>query len=44
MKNLWISLMITLAMCLLLSVGYVLVLRGAAAAAGPHPGVAHCLA
>ena len=40
MKNLWISLKITLAMCLLLSVGYVLVLRGAAAVAGPDDGVA----
>ena len=40
MKNLWISLKITLAMCLLLSVGYVLVLRGAAAVAGPNDGEA----
>ena len=28
MKNFWISIRITLAMCLLLGVGYVLVLRG----------------
>ena len=28
MKNLWISLKITLAMCIVLGVGYVLVLRG----------------
>ena len=44
MKNLWISLKITLAMCLLLSVGYVLVLRGAAAGAGPNDGEADVVA
>ena len=44
MKNLWISLKITLAMCLLLSVGYVLVLRGAAAVAGPNDGEADVVA
>ena len=41
MKNLlWISLKITLAMCLLLGVGYVLVLRGVSAVAGPNGGEA----
>lgn len=40
MKNLWISVKITLAMCLLLGVGYVLVLRGVSAAAGPNGGEA----
>lgn len=40
MKNLWISLKITLAMCLLLGVGYVLVLRGISAVAGPNGGEA----
>ena len=40
MKNLWISLKITLAMCLLLGVGYVLVLRGVSAVAGPNGGKA----
>ena len=44
MKNLWISLKITLAMCLLLRVGYVLVLRGAAAVAGPNDGEADVVA
>ena len=44
MKNLWISLKITLAMCLLLSVGYVLVLRGSAAVAGPNDGEADVVA
>ena len=38
MKNLWISLKITLAMCLLLGVGYVLVLRGVSALAGSNGG------
>ena len=38
MKNLWISVKITLAMCLLLGVGYVLVLRGVSALAGPNGG------
>ena len=33
MKNFWISIRITLAMCLLLGVGYVLVLRGVSAVA-----------
>ena len=40
MKNLWISLIITLALCLLLGVGYVLVLRGVSAVAGPNGGEA----
>ena len=40
MKNLWISLNRTLAMCLLLGVGYVLVLRGVSAVAGPNGGKA----
>ncbi len=40
MKNFWISIKITLAMCLLLGVGYVLVLRGIAAVAGPNGGQA----
>ena len=40
MKNLWMSLKITLAMCLLLGVGYVLVLRGVSAVAGPNGGKA----
>ena len=40
MKNLWISLKITLAMCIVLSVGYVLVLRGVSAVAGPNGGEA----
>ena len=38
MKNFWISIRITLAMCLLLGVGYVLVLRGVSAVAGPGGG------
>jgi len=38
MKNLWISLKITLAMCIVLGVGYVLVLRGISAVAGPNGG------
>ena len=37
---LWISLKISLAMCLLRGVGYVLVLRGVAAVAGPNGGKA----
>ena len=40
MKNLWISLKITLAMCIVLGVGYVLVLRGISAVAGPNGGEA----
>lgn len=40
MKNLWISLKITLAMCIVLSVGYVLILRGVSAVAGPNGGEA----
>ena len=40
MKNLWISLKITLAMCIVLGVGYVLVLRGVSAVAGPNGGEA----
>ncbi len=40
MKNFWISIKITLAMCLLLGVGYVLVLRGVSAVAGPNSGKA----
>ena len=40
MKNFWISTKITLAMCLLLGVGYVLVLRGVSAVAGPNGGQA----
>lgn len=43
MKNLWISVKITLAMCLLLGVGYVLVLRGVSALAGPNGGQAEML-
>ena len=43
MKNLWISVKITLAMCLLLGVGYVLVLRGVSALAGPNGGQAETL-
>ena len=40
MKNLWISLKITLAMCIVLGMGYVLVLRGVSAVAGPNGGEA----
>ena len=40
MKNLWISLKITLAMCIVLGVGYVLGLRGISAVAGPNGGEA----
>ena len=40
MNNLWISLKITLAMCIVLGVGYVLVLRGVSAVAGPNGGEA----
>lgn len=40
MKNIWISIKITLAMCVLLGVGYVLVLRGVSAVAGPNGGEA----
>ncbi|WP_147638604.1 K(+)-transporting ATPase subunit C [Alistipes sp.] len=40
MKNLWISIKITLAMCLLLGVGYVLILRLTAAVASPNDGEA----
>ncbi len=43
MKNLWISLKITLAMCLLLGMGYVLVLRGVSAVAGPNGGEAETI-
>lgn len=43
MKNLWISLKITLAMCLLLGVGYVLILRGVSAVAGPNGGEAETI-
>ena len=43
MKNLWISLKITLAMCIVLGVGYVLVLRGVSALAGPNGGQAETL-
>lgn len=43
MKNFWISIRITLAMCLLLGVGYVLVLRGISAVAGPDSGQAETL-
>ena len=43
MKNFWISIKITLSMCLLLGVGYVLVLRGVAAVAGPNGGEAETL-
>lgn len=43
MKNFWISIKITLAMCLLLGVGYVLVLRGVSAVAGPNGGEAETL-
>lgn len=38
MKNLWISVKITLAMCIVLAVGYVLVLRLVAAAIAPGGG------
>lgn len=44
MKNLWISIKITLAMCVLLGVGYVLVLRGVSAVAGPNGGEAETVA
>ena len=37
MKNLWISIKITLAMCVVLFVGYVLVLRLIAWVASPTP-------
>lgn len=40
MKNLWISIKITLAMCVLLTVGYVLVLRLTAWVASPNDGEA----
>ena len=43
MKILWISVKITLAVCLLLGVGYVLVLRGVSALAGPNGGQAETL-
>lgn len=43
MRNLWISCKITLAMCLLLGVGYVVVLRGVSAVAGPNGGQAETL-
>ena len=43
MKNFWISIRITLAMCLLLGVGYVLVLRGVSAVAGHGGGQAETL-
>lgn len=40
MKNLWISIKITLAMCVLLTVGYVLILRFTAWVASPNDGEA----
>ena len=40
MKNLWISLKFTLVMCVVLTIGYVLVLRLAAAVASPNDGEA----
>lgn len=40
MKNLWISLKFTLAMCVVLTIGYVLVLRLTAAVASPNDGEA----
>ena len=40
MKNLWISIRITLAMCVVLFVGYVLVLRLVAWVASPNDGEA----
>ena len=40
MKNLWISIKITLAMCVVLTVGYVLILRLTAAVASPNDGEA----
>ena len=40
MKNLWISLKFTLAMCVVLTIGYVLVLRLIAAVASPNDGEA----
>lgn len=40
MKNLWISIKITLAMCVVLTVGYVLILRLTAAAVSPNDGEA----
>ena len=40
MKNLWISIKITLAMCVVLFVGYVLVLRLVAWVASPNDGEA----
>lgn len=43
MKNFWISIKFTLAMCVLLGVGYVLILRGVSAVAGPNGGEAETL-
>lgn len=40
MKNVWISLKFTLAMCVVLTIGYVLVLRLTAAVASPNDGEA----
>ena len=40
MKNLWISLKFTLAMCAVLTIGYVLILRLTAAVASPNDGEA----
>lgn len=40
MKNLWISLKITVVMCVVLTVGYVLILRLTAAVASPNDGEA----
>lgn len=40
MKNLWISVKITLAMCVVLTVGYILILRLTAAVASPNDGEA----
>lgn len=44
MKNFWISIKITLSMCVVLGVGYVLVLRLAAAVASPNGGEAETVA
>ena len=40
MKNLWISLKFTLVMCMVLTIGYVLILRLVAAVASPNDGEA----
>ena len=44
MKNLWISVRITLAMCVVLTVGYVLLLRLTSAVVSPNDGEAALVA